>query len=258
MVYAVLCMRRGVADGRRSYKFNSKLYEKMRLRFVDLMRKFMADHCPTRGKTWIYNLDLLQSKPWPKELPIPDGWKIGRHYVGTMKKMVKIRDKLQKLEEFDNNPTLISRICQDETAVDRKISFEENNRKRDELLKQMYHDYLNLGFDRLKKKYNYTKSRENLITAFKRHVPEYDKKALLSVSTTIKRETGGYKQSKKNMKMPKEEKIKYFTEMYHFFREFGFQKTVEKYEWQSSRNAMVQNFKNYVSEYVPTKTHRWG
>lgn len=94
MVYAVLCMRRGIADGRRSYKFNSRLYEKMRLKFVDLARKFMTDHCPTRGKIWIYNLDLLQSKPWPKEQPIPDGWKIGRHYVGTMKKMVRIRDKL--------------------------------------------------------------------------------------------------------------------------------------------------------------------
>ena len=103
----------------------------------------------------------------------------------------------------------------------------------------MYHDYLELGFDRVKVKYNYTKSRENLIMAFKMHVPEYDKKALYKVSTALKKKQGKYEQSVKNRSMPKEEKIRYFTEMYRFFKESGFQKTVEKYEWQSSRNAMV-------------------
>lgn len=29
---------------------------------------------PMFGKIWIFNLELLQSKPWPKDEPIPDGW----------------------------------------------------------------------------------------------------------------------------------------------------------------------------------------
>lgn len=159
---------------------------------------------------------------------------------------------------LDKTTNIKSVVYCDDQKIEKKIECTKSNIVRDNLLREMYNDYLKIGFDGVKAKYGYTKSRENLIMAFRRHVPEYDKKALYKVSTALKKKQGKYEQSMKNRSMPKEEKIRYFTEMYRFFKEFGFQKTVEKYEWQSSRNAMVQNFKNYVGEYVPTKTRRWG
>ena len=76
--------------------------------------------------------------------------------------------------------------------------------ERDKQLKNMYHDYLSFGFKYVCKKYDYKKSRENLIIAFKRHVPEYDKNALLKISIKLKKENDGYKQSSNNKKLSKE------------------------------------------------------
>ena len=130
--------------------------------------------------------------------------------------------------------------------------------ERDKQLKNMYHDYLSFGFKYVCEKYDYKKSRENLIIAFKRHVPEYDKNALLKISVKLKKENDGYKQSSNNKKLSKEEKIQMFTEMYEDFKLNGFDFVVEKYDWKSSRNALVMNFKNYVANYIPTPTSRWN
>lgn len=136
--------------------------------------------------------------------------------------------------------------------------FEENILKTKQKLHDMYLNYLEYGFEYVKEKYDYNKSRENLTTLFKHHVPEYDKKALYLASVKIKNENSGYKQAVKNSKMSKEEKVKYFTEIWNFFKDHSFDETAKKFNWVSTRNALLNNFKNYVKEYIPAKTNRWG
>lgn len=113
----------------------------------------------------------------------------------------------------------------------------------------MYHDYLQYGFRYVRNKYNYEKSGENLNRQFNRYVKEYDSKALRKVAMRIVPEEGRYDPSSVNMS--KEEKKKYFTEIYLFYKEHGFKKTVEKFNWSKTRNALTYNFRTYVDNYIP-------
>lgn len=113
----------------------------------------------------------------------------------------------------------------------------------------MYNDYLKYGLRYVREKYRYCKTEENLSWAFKRYVKEYDSKALRKVAMHIVQEEGRYNPITVNMS--KEEKKKYFTEVYLFYKVHGFKKTVEKFNWTKTRNSLTFNFRTYVDNYVP-------
>lgn len=79
MLYAFNCMRWGRVDGDRSFRFNSKLYEKLKMKYSSERRIMMSSNNPMKGRVWIYSTELHKSKCHDASLPIPVGWKLGRH-----------------------------------------------------------------------------------------------------------------------------------------------------------------------------------
>lgn len=122
----------------------------------------------------------------------------------------------------------------------------------------MYNDYLEHGFQYVREKHGYTKTRENLTQAFKKHLPEYDKHALLKATLKVKAKDGSKEQLLVHRNMSIEAKVKYYSEMYAFFKNHTFEETKERYDVVCSRNSLLFNFKRYVKEYVPTPTPRWS
>lgn len=79
MLYAFNCMRWGRCKGYRSFRFNSRLYQALKEQYSKLRRdKMQKENNPMSGRIWIYSNELKKSKIWNKDLPIPDGWKVGR------------------------------------------------------------------------------------------------------------------------------------------------------------------------------------
>lgn len=54
-----------------------------------------------------------------------------------------------------------------------------------------------------------------------------------------------------NKQFHTDEKVKLFSEMYSDWNEFGYKYVVEKYKWDKSQPALIENIKRYVVEYVP-------
>ena len=79
MLYAFNCMKWGRCKGKRSFKFNSKLYQKIKESYSKLRKHMMkTKDNPMKNKIWIHSLELMQNKCWNKDIPIPKGWCKGR------------------------------------------------------------------------------------------------------------------------------------------------------------------------------------
>lgn len=212
MLYAFNCMKWGRCDGERSFKYNSRLYQKLKERFSKMRSENMKSlDNPHLGKIWIYSVLLRQNKQWDKNEPLPDGWSIGR---------IINWDKY-----FDH--------------VHRKEMKELKLKEKIEQLNQMYQDYLKFGITYVRKKYNYDKSEENLTISFKRYVSAYDVNALRKAAKTRHVHQVYTKSSE-------EERIKYFTSMYEFYQKHGYEETEKEYKWSGSRNTLRWNFRRYV------------
>ena len=79
MLYAFNCMRWGRSKGRREFRFNSRLYQRLRHEYAEFRSRIMkSSDNPHRGTIWIYSEELRQNKKWDKEMTLPVGWKRGR------------------------------------------------------------------------------------------------------------------------------------------------------------------------------------
>ena len=111
MLYAFNCMKWGRCDGERSFKYNSRLYQKLKERFSKMRSENMkSPDNPHRGKIWIYSDMLKQNKPWDKNEPLPDGWKVGRiinwnkYFEKAHKEELKeLNEELEKLYKKREN-----------------------------------------------------------------------------------------------------------------------------------------------------------
>lgn len=80
MIYALNCMRYGRVSGSRAFKFNSRLYEKLKAKYSEIRSSLMAGRNNAMfGKRWIFNFELERSKVIGKNDSIPEGWLLGRH-----------------------------------------------------------------------------------------------------------------------------------------------------------------------------------
>ena len=91
---------------------------------------------------------------------------------------------------------------------------------------------------------------------FKKYVPSYDGKKLRSIAFKIKEQNHGMYDDR-TKKMSSDEKKKYFTEVYRFFKQNGYDETIRHFQYNGTRNALTYNFRTYVDEYVPNKCNRW-
>ncbi len=165
------------------------------------MSNHAKEHNSMSGKIWICNLDLEESKIWDANLPIPDGWIKGRH---SKQNFIKIKQKLQKLqEEYELNckQLNIDNLCKDTDIRYEDLVLKNNQNKqlikdlekqyriyqqqikqqqfkqqqldKLKLLYEMYKEFIVNEFDGVVKKFDYKYTRNNLIMAFKAHIPEY-------------------------------------------------------------------------------------
>ena len=148
MLYAFNCMKWGRCKGKRSFKFNSRLYQKVKEQYSKLRRQLMkTNNNPMHGRMWIYSLELELSKQHDKSLPIPKGWFAGRHAKEWFRKhkqkeneiKAKEKTKLEKLHHLQ----------------DMFLEFEKNE------------------YEGVVRKFNYKRTRNALIIMFKKYIPEY-------------------------------------------------------------------------------------
>ena len=96
MLYAFNCMKWGRLNGKRTFKYNSRLYQRLKEKFSELRISIMSSKNPMSGKIWICNFDLEESQIWDANLPIPDGWIKGRHSKEQFKFLKKQTLNLSK------------------------------------------------------------------------------------------------------------------------------------------------------------------
>ena len=157
MLYAFNCMKWGRSKGERSFKFNSRLYQKVKCEYASLRKQMMkTSHNPSFGMMWIHSDDLKISKQWNKDLPIPIGWISGRvlnwesHFNAQKEKEHKLQARKEREHKLEQRMT---RAKQEYT--------------------EMYKVYCESGFDVVKEKFGYKFSQVNFVNQCKRYVDEY-------------------------------------------------------------------------------------
>lgn len=164
MLYAFNCMKWGRVNGKRSFKFNSRLYQQLKEKYSEIRIDFMKTNNPMYGKIWICNFDLEESKVWNESDPIPKGWIKGRHSKDSFKKIKekqKLREQKQKIKEEKSKKTdgKMIPICDDL-----------------KLYREMFEEFKINEFEGVVKKFNYTKTRNNLLILFKKYFSDYKPK----------------------------------------------------------------------------------
>ena len=148
MLYAFNCMKWGRCKGKRSFKFNSRLYQKMKHQYSELRSNLMkTNDNPMCGRMWIYSLKLKISKQHDKTLPIPKGWFAGRHTLEWFEK----REAKEQENEMKERTQL------------NKLN----------LLNEMFLEFKKNEFEGVVKKFGYNHTRNALIMMFKKYIPEY-------------------------------------------------------------------------------------
>lgn len=228
MLYAFNCMKWGSVNGDRNFKFNSKLYQKLKGKYSCLRQELMVNGItnPSFGKSWIHNIELRQSKLWDMSIPLPIGWEVGR-VLNWERKIVELNDEKVK-------------PIKQKKLLENKVS----------LFTNMYYDFMSKGLDFVRIKYKYSKTEENLGRLFKKYVKEYDRKILRKISFKRTRESGQYKRVTKNMS--KEEKQTFFTNVWKFFELHGLKETMSYYSFCFSEDNLIYNFKKYAYGYSRT------
>lgn len=133
-------------------KDNNPMYGRIHsLEAKEKMSKHAQEHNSMRGKIWICNFELEESKVWNAEDPLPDGWVKGRHSKAQFKKIKKQlhENELKKKKQLQNKEAKLK------------------------LYREMYEEFKINEFEGVVKKFGYTKTRNNLIMNFKACIPEY-------------------------------------------------------------------------------------
>ena len=151
MLYAFNCMKWGRCNNNRGFRFNSRLYERLKMNYSQLRIKLMNTNNPMTNKIWIYNEELETSKIWDADEELPRGWKRGRHYKSWFVK--------KKIEEQLKNEKMT-------------LNYEQRKKRISEI-NVMYGEFVEYGFEYIQRKYGYTKTRNNLLILFKKYVPNY-------------------------------------------------------------------------------------
>ena len=148
MLYAVNCMKWGRCKGKRSFKFNSRLYQKVKHQYSELRSNLMkTNDNPMCGRMWIYSLKLKTSKQHDKTLPIPKGWFAGRHTLEWFEKReAKARENEMK---------------------------EQTQLNKLNILNEMFLEFKKNEFEGVVKKFGYSHTRNALIMMFKKYIPAY-------------------------------------------------------------------------------------
>lgn len=153
--------------------------------------------------------------------------------------------------------------CFDFSKKHGKICYLKEIEERKQQKLQMYKTYYSkavsvyneFGFDKMCEIFGYHKTRTNFFTMAR----QYSDIPLIEVNKS--NYIRGKKQSVYTMKtrhMSKDERIKFYEEVYGVYKDGGFDAVVKKYDYPNTRNALLGCFKAYVSDYVPTKCNRWG
>lgn len=148
MLYAFNCMKWGRCNGKRSFKFNSRLYQRMKYQYSELRKRRMkTNDNPMHGKMWIYSLELKTSKLHDKSLPVPKGWFAGRHTLDWFEKR-EIKAKENEMKE----QTQLNKL---------------------NLLNEMFIEFKKNEYNGVVRKFGYNRTRNALIMMFKKYIPEY-------------------------------------------------------------------------------------
>lgn len=149
MLYAFNCMKWGRCDGERSFKFNSRLYQKVKKHYSELRRAMMkTSHNPSFGKKWVMNRQLQKCKCVDSSYVLEDGWEYGRCFFNP--------DVLKKRELA-------------------KQKIKERQEQRIQKWREMYLFFVkhNNDFNLMAKTFNYVYTRNNFMNACKKFLPEY-------------------------------------------------------------------------------------
>ena len=180
MVYAFNSMNRNANNSR---YINSHLYQLMKYRYNKVRKQLCEQFKPTKGKIWITNLELRESKLVYKNQQLEQGWLKGR---------------IKDYNNFD-----------------------------DALNEQNHHHFI-----------NYQEDIKNGI------VPRmlYNKKNYIT---------------KKQKQLYKQEKIKLAKQYFNYYKHYGFQKFVAKFNYTSSQAALCQFLKLYIpDQFIQLKNHK--
>lgn len=128
---------------------NSHLYELFKHRYSEA-RSYYNTHVsnPSKGKIWIFNLELEQNRLINKEQQIPEGWLKGR-----IQNFISYKNKLKRKQENKNR-------------------FEENKQKKTNIAIEYFEVYKIKGYSGVVQKFNYKHSRVMLCKMFNRYLKE--------------------------------------------------------------------------------------
>lgn len=155
-LYAFNCMKWGRRRGRRSFKFNSRLYQKIKIEYSKLRCGMMKTKSnPMRNRIWIHSMELKQNKCWNKELPIPNGWEKGRvinwdNYLDYKKlKQHHISpNHLSKAEQLLFNAHKVEEIIQGRKQ--QKLKKQINTSERVKQIQEIANYYMEYGYEKTK------------------------------------------------------------------------------------------------------------
>ena len=156
MLYAFNCMKWGRCKGKRSFKFNSRLYQKIKEQYSNLRSKVMKTSTnPSKNKQWVYDTFNELSYLMDKSIPLEDYQLPIR--VSNFKK--------RKLNMAKKEMELANRVEHKKRLRQLQETF----------FSALYDEYLRVGFDKMKNKFNLNLERTSFLHLCKRRVPYYNR-----------------------------------------------------------------------------------
>lgn len=187
------------------------------------------------GKRWVVNYQTRTNKLLGNDEKIPDGFVYGR------------------CDDFDKHEKRESEIKRREQDIlDRQNKFNEEMRSFYTNAAKLYNEY---GFKKMAELTKYTMTRTNFFAMCKKY-SSVELKKINKMEHRKHNKLSSY--SLKLRHMSKDERIRFYEEVYEVYKDGGFDAVVKKYDYPNTRNALLGCFKAYVSDYVPTKCNRWG
>lgn len=152
MVKAFFMM--SVSSENQQRHLSSRNYEKLRKAFSESMSLSQTGGLNSQfGTVWIHSLELRESKKINKNIPIPEGWSIGR--------VINFDRHLRKKEKIVRKRTL------------KKQNKIKDNTTRIDILRKWYEMYSRVGYEEFVKETGYKYSKSNLVQAFAKWLPEF-------------------------------------------------------------------------------------
>ena len=145
---------------------------------------------PNYGNVWITNPSTNENRLIRKSDVIPDGWIKGRYQTMTSEQIEKLRNAVIGFKWINNGkinkqikngqdipdgfkPGRISHGVPQKQLDYIKRHKEELKNVNYEKYKPMYEVFINYGFEEVKRKFNYTYTKENLVQQFKKYIPDF-------------------------------------------------------------------------------------